>query len=140
LPPYVRLLQLQIGQEVGHPFEEPPIFIREGISLIAVDIDLADDIISCADRHDYLGSRLWEAGKVAWIGVYISDNHRLPRARRKATDPLPNRDAYVLCRLWTIPCGERKFLTLAYVDPYPVKLRNAAPQLAHSYLTGLVRL
>ena len=46
LPQYVGLLQCQIYQETGNSFEELPIFIREGISLVTVDIDLTDYIIS----------------------------------------------------------------------------------------------
>src|SRR6185503_18616982 len=108
-----------LGDRRGDAFEELPVILAERAGLVGVDVDLSDDERVVDDRHDDLGSCREEAREVAVVGVHVVDDLGAAAGRRRAADPLADRDAHVLGGLRPAPGPEHELVALDEVDPDP---------------------
>jgi hypothetical protein len=78
-------------------FQKRAVLCGEGCGIVAVDVDLSDDIAADIDRDDNFRAGIDGAGEITWIGGYVVHDDRLAGSHGSAADALGHRYADVRC-------------------------------------------
>jgi hypothetical protein len=121
-----------MGNQTGSALEELSIFVSEGIYLLALGIEHADDVLMIVrHRHDNLRARGVKRRQIPRVFAHIAYNDRFARFQNRAAKSLRDRESRI-CRRFVPRLGhDGKFLFRDFVNADPPVVPGRADHFRH---------